>query len=115
MIWAGLPEGVLNMISIYGPMEGGTLASHMDVDKLAFTGSTITSKIVSELAGRSNLKLVTLELGGESPFIVCEDADSDKAVETAHFALFFNQFRLGIMNLKPGITENLTKNVARIA
>ncbi|XP_026435754.1 aldehyde dehydrogenase family 2 member B4, mitochondrial-like isoform X2 [Papaver somniferum] len=63
----------------------------MDVDKLAFTGSTVTGKIVTELAGRSNLKPVTLELGGKSPFIVCEDADIDKAVETAHFALFFNQ------------------------
>ncbi|KAI3980183.1 hypothetical protein MKX01_033324, partial [Papaver californicum] len=88
---AGLPEGVLNVISGYGPTAGAALASHMDVDKLAFTGSTVTGKIVSELAGRSNLKPVTLELGGKSPFIVCEDADIDKAVETAHFALFFNQ------------------------
>ncbi|RZC90080.1 hypothetical protein C5167_044710 [Papaver somniferum] len=88
---AGLPEGVLNVVSGYGPTAGAALASHMDVDKLAFTGSTETGKIVSELAGRSNLKPVTLELGGKSPFIVCEDADIDKAVEAAHFALFFNQ------------------------
>ncbi|KAI3915772.1 hypothetical protein MKW92_023135 [Papaver armeniacum] len=88
---AGLPKGVLNVISGFGPTAGAALASHMDVDKLAFTGSTETGKIVSELAGRSNLKPVTLELGGKSPFIVCEDADIDKAVETAHFALFFNQ------------------------
>ncbi|RZC83819.1 hypothetical protein C5167_046605 [Papaver somniferum] len=118
--WAGLPKGVLNMISIYGLTDGATLASHMDVDKADFfssysTRSTITGKIVSELAGRSNLKPVTLELGGKSPFIVCEDADIDKAVETSYFALFFNQYRLGFMNLKPGIMENLTKNVARIA
>jgi len=59
--------------------------------QLAFTGSTDTGKIVLELAARSNLKPVTLELGGKSPFIVCEDADVDKAVELAHFALFFNQ------------------------
>ena len=59
--------------------------------QLAFTGSTETGKIVLELAARSNLKPVTLELGGKSPFIVCEDADVDKAVELAHFALFFNQ------------------------
>ncbi|RZC49711.1 hypothetical protein C5167_018127 [Papaver somniferum] len=89
---AGLPKGVLNMISIYGLTDGATLASHMDVDKP-----------------------VTLELGEKSPFIVCEDADIHKAVETSHFALFFNQYRLGFMNLKPGIMENLTKNVARIA
>lgn len=59
--------------------------------QLAFTGSTDTGKIVLELAARSNLKSVTLELGGKSPFIICEDADIDKAVEQAHFALFFNQ------------------------
>ncbi|XP_026441797.1 aldehyde dehydrogenase family 2 member B7, mitochondrial-like [Papaver somniferum] len=89
---AGLPEGVLNVISGFCPTAGAALASHMDVDKLAFTGSTVTGKTVTELAGRSNLKPVTLELGGKSPFIVCEDADDvDKAVETAHFALFFNQ------------------------
>lgn len=62
--------------------------------QLAFTGSTATGKVVLELATRSNLKPVTLELGGKSPFIVCEDADVDKAVELAHFALFFNQVHL---------------------
>ncbi|KAF3437056.1 hypothetical protein FNV43_RR19809 [Rhamnella rubrinervis] len=88
---AGLPTGVLNIVSGYGPTAGAPLASHMDVDKIAFTGSTETGKIILELAARSNLKPVTLELGGKSPFIVCEDGDIDKAVELAHFALFFNQ------------------------
>ncbi|KAM7483218.1 hypothetical protein LguiB_007801 [Lonicera macranthoides] len=88
---AGLPPGVLNVVSGYGPTAGAALASHMDVDKLAFTGSTETGKVVLELAAKSNLKPVTLELGGKSPFIVCEDANIDKAVELAHFALFFNQ------------------------
>lgn len=59
--------------------------------QVAFTGSTDTGKIILELAARSNLKPVTLELGGKSPFIICEDADIDHAVELAHFALFFNQ------------------------
>ena len=59
--------------------------------QLAFTGSTETGKIVLELAARSNLKPVTLELGGKSPFIIMDDADIDQAVELAHFALFFNQ------------------------
>ncbi|KAG5536838.1 hypothetical protein RHGRI_024316 [Rhododendron griersonianum] len=88
---AGLPPGVLNIVSGFGPTAGAALASHMDVDKIAFTGSTETGQIVLELAAKSNLKPVTLELGGKSPFIVCEDADVDKAVELAHFALFFNQ------------------------
>lgn len=59
--------------------------------QIAFTGSTDTGRIVLELAAKSNLKPVTLELGGKSPFIVCEDADVDQAVELAHAALFFNQ------------------------
>ncbi|KAK8636680.1 hypothetical protein V6N13_124421 [Hibiscus sabdariffa] len=88
---AGVPAGVLNVVSGYGPTAGAALASHMQVDKLAFTGSTETGKIVLQLAAKSNLKPVTLELGGKSPFIVCKDADVDKAVELAHFALFFNQ------------------------
>ncbi|KAJ7945888.1 putative Aldehyde dehydrogenase [Quillaja saponaria] len=88
---AGLPPGVLNIVSGYGPTAGAALASHMDVDKIAFTGSTETGKVVLELAAKSNLKPVTLELGGKSPFIICEDAEIDHAVELAHFALFFNQ------------------------
>ncbi|XP_010928601.1 aldehyde dehydrogenase family 2 member B7, mitochondrial [Elaeis guineensis] len=88
---AGLPEGVLNIISGFGPTAGAALASHMEVDKLAFTGSTPTGKIILELASRSNLKPVTLELGGKSPMIIMDDADVDQAVELAHFALFFNQ------------------------
>ncbi|GKV14496.1 hypothetical protein SLEP1_g25365 [Rubroshorea leprosula] len=88
---AGLPEGVINVISGFGATAGAALASHMEVDKLAFTGSTDTGKIILQLAAKSNLKPVTLELGGKSPFIVCEDADVDKAAEMAHFALFFNQ------------------------
>lgn len=59
--------------------------------QLSFTGSTNTGKIVLELASKSNLKPVTLELGGKSPIIVCEDADIDLAVEHSHSAVFFNQ------------------------
>lgn len=88
---AGLPNGVINVVSGYGPTAGAALASHMDVDKLAFTGSTATGKIVQEMAARSNLKPVTLELGGKSPMIIMDDADIDEAVELSHFALFFNQ------------------------
>ena len=62
----------------------------MDVDKVAFTGSTEVGKIIKQAAGASNLKRVTLELGGKSPLIILDDADIDKAVEMAHFALFFN-------------------------
>ncbi|XP_073010757.1 aldehyde dehydrogenase family 2 member B7, mitochondrial-like [Typha latifolia] len=88
---AGLPDGVLNVISGFGPSAGAALASHMDVDKIAFTGSTNTGRIILELAARSNLKKVTLELGGKSPMIIMDDGDIDQAVELAHSALFFNQ------------------------
>jgi aldehyde dehydrogenase (NAD+) len=63
----------------------------MDIDKVAFTGSTEVGHIIQQAAGRANLKQVTLELGGTSPLIVLDDADLDTAVELAHFALFFNQ------------------------
>ncbi|KDP45377.1 hypothetical protein JCGZ_09626 [Jatropha curcas] len=86
-----LPPGVLNVVSGFGPTAGASLCSHMGVDKIAFTGSTETGKKILEMAAMSNLKSVTLELGGKSPFIICEDADIDQAVELADFALFFNQ------------------------
>src|SRR5262245_66573861 len=63
----------------------------MDVDKVAFTGETTTGKIVMTSAAQSNLKRVSLELGGKSPNIVFADADVDAAVEGAYFGLFFNQ------------------------
>ena len=63
----------------------------MDVDKVAFTGSTEVGQLVMEAAARSNLKRVTLELGGKSPNIVFADTDMEQAVEGAHFALFFIQ------------------------
>jgi aldehyde dehydrogenase (NAD+) len=63
----------------------------MDVDKVAFTGSTEVGHLIMKAAAETNLKRVTLELGGKSPNIVFADADLDQAIEGAHFALFFNQ------------------------
>ncbi|XP_071943113.1 aldehyde dehydrogenase, mitochondrial-like [Antedon mediterranea] len=88
---AGFPPGVVNMIPGYGPTAGAAIALHNDVDKVGFTGSTEIGKIIQKAAGDSNLKRVTLELGGKSPLIVMNDADLDYAVEQSHFALFFNQ------------------------
>ena len=87
----GFPNGVVNVVPGYGPTAGAALASHMDVDKLAFTGETTTGKIVLTAAAQSNLKRVSLELGGKSPNIVLADADIDAAIEGAYFGLFFNQ------------------------
>ena len=88
---AGFPEGVVNMLPGYGPTAGAAIANHMDIDKVAFTGSTEVGKIVMKAAASSNLKRVSLELGGKSPNIVFADADMAQAVEGCHFALFFNQ------------------------
>jgi len=88
---AGFPAGVVNVIAGFGPTAGAAIAEHMDVDKVAFTGSTEVGRIIQKASGGSNLKNITLELGGKSPLIVMDDADLDKAVELAHFALFFNQ------------------------
>jgi len=87
---AGFPPGVVNIICGYGPTAGAAISHHPDIDKVAFTGSTEVGKLVMEAAAKTNLKRVSLELGGKSPNIVLADADLDFAVEKSHFALFFN-------------------------
>ncbi|CAG5119071.1 unnamed protein product [Candidula unifasciata] len=88
---AGYPPGVLNIVPGYGPTAGAAIAQHMDVDKVAFTGSTEIGQLVSQMAARTNLKRVTLELGGKSPQIVFADSDLENALNSTHQGLFFNQ------------------------
>ena len=88
---AGFPPGVINILPGYGPTAGQAIARHPDVDKVAFTGSTEVGHLIMEAAAQTNLKRVTLELGGKSPNIVFADADLDVAIQTAHFGVFFNQ------------------------
>ncbi|XP_041719715.1 retinal dehydrogenase 1-like [Coregonus clupeaformis] len=88
---AGFPPGVVNVLPGYGPTAGSAIAHHMDIDKIAFTGSTAVGKLIQKAAGDSNLKRVTLELGGKNPNIVFADCDLEYAVEQAHSGLFFNQ------------------------
>jgi acyl-CoA reductase-like NAD-dependent aldehyde dehydrogenase len=89
---AGIPEGVFNVVPGYGHTAGKALASHMDVDAIAFTGSTATGKLVMQFAAQSNMKRVSLECGGKSPNIVMADWDDlDKAATAAAYAIFFNQ------------------------
>lgn len=87
----GFPDGVINVVPGYGPTAGAALSGHADVDKVAFTGEGSTGKIVMTAAANSNLKRVSLELGGKSPNIVFADADMDAALEGAYLGLFFNQ------------------------
>ncbi len=88
---AGFPEGVVNLLPGFGPTAGAAIASHMDIDKVAFTGSTEVGRLIMEAAARSNLKRITLEMGGKSPNIIFEDVDLDEAVEGAHLGTFSNQ------------------------
>jgi aldehyde dehydrogenase (NAD+) len=88
---AGFPDGVVNVVPGFGPTAGAALSGHMDVDKVAFTGEYTTGQLVMEAAAKSNLKRVSLELGGKSPNVIFADADLDAAIEGAYFGLFFNQ------------------------
>jgi acyl-CoA reductase-like NAD-dependent aldehyde dehydrogenase len=89
---AGIPDGVFNVVPGLGMPAGKALALHMDVDGIAFTGSTATGRSIMQYAGQSNLKRVSLECGGKSPNIVLADyQDLDRAAKAAAFAIFFNQ------------------------
>ena len=86
---AGVPDGVVNVVPGFGETAGAALAAHNGVDKVAFTGSTEVGKLIVAAAGASNLKKLTLELGGKSPNIVFDDA-GPAAIEGAANAIFFN-------------------------
>ncbi len=86
---AGLPDGVMNLITGYGDEAGAALAGHLGVDKITFTGSTQTGRAIMN-AAQGNLKKITLELGGKSPVIILPDADVDAAIQGAANAIFFN-------------------------
>lgn len=87
---AGYPAGVLNVLSGYGYTAGAAISEHLDVDKVAFTGSTVVGREVMRMAAESNIKKVSLELGGKSALIVCEDADITEAAQVATTGIYFN-------------------------
>jgi len=86
---AGLPEGVVNIVTGFGPGAGSSIAEHPGIDKVAFTGSTEVGKIIMQAAA-GNLKKVSLELGGKAPNIIFPDADLDQAVPQAMMGVYFN-------------------------
>ena len=83
IVEAGFPPGVVNILTGYGNTVGEAISHHMKIDKVAFTGSTLVGRKIMEASARSNLKDVTLELGGKSPNIIFDDADLDQAVNWA--------------------------------
>lgn len=104
---AGIPAGVLNVLPGYGETAGAAISSHMDVDKVAFTGSTEVGRLIMTAAAKSNLKPVTLELGGKSPLIICDDADIDTAVEISHFGLFYNMGQCCVAGSRVFVQESI--------
>jgi acyl-CoA reductase-like NAD-dependent aldehyde dehydrogenase len=119
-IEAGIPPGVLNVVPGLGQSAGKALALHMDVDCVAFTGSTATGRAIMQYAGQSNLKRVSLECGGKSPNIVLADyPDLDKAATAAAFAIFFNQGEMcsagSRLLLQEGIAEAVLEKVQAIS
>jgi len=87
---AGFPPGVVNIVNGFGPTTGNAIAQHPGIAKVAFTGSSAVGRKIVEASGATNLKKVTLELGGKSPMIICKDADLDQAATAAHVGLFIN-------------------------
>ncbi|MFF7735667.1 aldehyde dehydrogenase family protein [Streptomyces sp. NPDC007984] len=117
---AGLPPGVLNVVTGDGPTAGTALGRHPDVDVLAFTGSTAVGRHFLRHAADSNLKRVWLELGGKSPNIVLPDApDLDRAAATAAWGVFFNQGEMctapSRLLVHSSIAEQVTEAVVRRA
>jgi phenylacetaldehyde dehydrogenase len=115
---AGLPAGVVNVVAGFGETAGAALAAHGDVDKVAFTGSTEVGKLIVAAAGASNLKKLTLELGGKSPNIVFDDAE-DGAIEGAANAIFFNHGQCCVAGsrlfVQEGRYDEVVDGVAEIA
>jgi betaine-aldehyde dehydrogenase len=118
---AGLPAGVLNIVTGLGPDAGQPLSEHPGVDKLAFTGSVPTGAKIMATAAR-DIKNISLELGGKSPFVVFADSDIEKAVEWIMFGIFWNQGQvcsatsrvLVEESLYPALLERLVAEAAKI-
>lgn len=119
---AGLPPGVFNVLAGTGPEAGAWLTEHPAIAKVSFTGGTATGAKIAAGAARSTLKEVTLELGGKSPLIVCDDADLDRAADIAVAANFFssgqvctNATRVFVpASLKADFESRVLQRVARI-
>ncbi|XP_058111163.1 aldehyde dehydrogenase family 2 member C4-like isoform X1 [Magnolia sinica] len=116
---AGIPDGVLNVITGFGHTAGAAISSHMDIDKVSFTGSTEVGRLVMQASASSNLKPVSLELGGKSPLLIFNDADVDTAVDLALFAIFFNKGEICVAGsrvfVQEGIYDEFVKKAAEKA
>jgi len=117
---AGLPEGVLNVVTGRGAISGEALGLHMDIDVLAFTGSGPVGRRLMEYSARSNLKRVYLELGGKSPNVVFSDApDLDQAAKVSAYGIFRNSGQVCVAGsrllVERSISEEFSEKVAILA
>ncbi|KAG6658497.1 hypothetical protein CIPAW_04G165800 [Carya illinoinensis] len=110
---AGIPDGVLNVINGYGPKAGAAITSHMDIDAVSFTGSTEVGRKVMQAAATSNLKVVSLELGGKSPLIIFDDADVDMAAQLAIFGILFNKGEVCVSSSRVYVQEGLYEELVK--
>lgn len=118
LVEAGIPAGVVNIVTGLGSEAGGALAAHPDIDKVAFTGSAVTGRAVVQSA-MGNLKKVSLELGGKSPVIVMDDADMNLAIPAAANAAFANAGQICSagtrLYVQRGSYDRVVEGVAKIA
>ncbi|CAE5970927.1 unnamed protein product [Arabidopsis arenosa] len=108
---AGIPDGVLNIVTGFGSTAGAAIASHMDIDKVSFTGSTDVGRKIMQAAATSNLKKVSLELGGKSPLLIFNDADIDKAADLALLGCFYNKGEICVASSRVFVQEGIYDKV----
>jgi aldehyde dehydrogenase (NAD+) len=116
---AGVPDGVANLLIGYGHTAGAAITAHPDVDKVAFTGSTEVGRAIVEASGASNLKKVTLELGGKSPVVIFDDADLNTAITMASFGTFVHSGQACVCGsrvlVQRAVYEQVVEGIANIA
>ena len=110
LVEAGMPEGVINVVTGYGASAGAALAAHPDVDRISFTGSTQTGRKIVE-ASAGNIKRVQLELGGKSPDIIFADADLDLAIPGAAMSVFGNSGQVCIAGTRLLVQRSIQEEV----
>ncbi|KAK9947720.1 hypothetical protein M0R45_003332 [Rubus argutus] len=110
---AGVPDGVFNVITGYGETAGAAITHHMDIDKVSFTGSTEVGREVMRAAAKSNLKAVSLELGGKSPLLIFDDADVDKAADLALLGILFNKGEICVASSRVFVQEGIYDEVEK--
>lgn len=119
IIEAGFPPGVVNVINGYGHTVGQAISEHPDISKVAFTGSTLVGRKVQEASAKSNLKAVTLELGGKSPCIIFDDANIEQAVKWTASSIFFNAGQICAASsrilLQEGIYDTFVEKFTAVA